>query len=254
MSALVVASLIGIPSILAGVYAWWRYYLSPNTQRPTIACDMDEVLCDFLGALIAWHNMTYGTSLTKADFKSYHFHETWGGTLAEGVDKVHLFFRSPYFAQIQPVPGAAEAVAELKKRANLVVVTSRQHVIAEQTLEWLNTHFPGIFSDVLFGNHYAQNNPDPSRIDATKRTKADMCKEAGALALVDDNVSYCTQCAPALETVVLFGRYGWNDPATNAAAAALPPNVAHAADWRQAGRTLHALLDRLEERQATLLG
>ena len=37
-------------------------------------------------------------------------------------------------------------------------------------------------------------------------------------------------------------------------AAALPPNVAHAVDWRQAGRTLHALLDRLEERQATLLG
>ena len=104
-----VASIIGIPSILACVYWWYRSFLVPNTQRPTIACDMDEVLCDFLGALVAWHNATYGTTLSKSDFKSYQFHETWGGTLAEGVEKVHAFFLTPYFAQIEPVPGALEA-------------------------------------------------------------------------------------------------------------------------------------------------
>eukprot|EP00964_Phaeocystis_antarctica_P136146 scaffold100569_cov48-Phaeocystis_antarctica.AAC.2 len=40
-----IASIVGIPSILACVYWWYRSYLAPNTQRPTIACDMDEVLC-----------------------------------------------------------------------------------------------------------------------------------------------------------------------------------------------------------------
>ena len=95
------------------------------------------------GALVAWHNATYGTALSKSDFKSYQFHETWGGTLAEGVEKVHAFFRTPYFAQIKPVPGAAEAMAELKSRANLVVVTSRQHVIAEHTIDWLGRYYPG---------------------------------------------------------------------------------------------------------------
>ena len=39
-----IASIVGIPSILACVYWWYRSYLAPNTQRPTIACDMDEVL------------------------------------------------------------------------------------------------------------------------------------------------------------------------------------------------------------------
>ena len=138
-----IASIIGIPSILACVYWWYRSFLVPNTQRPTIACDMDEVLCDFLGALVAWHNATYGTALSKSDFKSYQFHETWGGTLAEGVEKVHAFFQTPYFAQIKPMPGAAEAMAELKSRANLVVVTSRQHVIAEHTIDWLGRYYPG---------------------------------------------------------------------------------------------------------------
>jgi len=246
----VVISLVGIPGILAGVAWWYRQYLAPNTQRPTIACDMDEVLCDFLGALIAWHNATYGTSLTKADFKSYAFHEAWGGTLTEGVDKVHRFFESSYFAKIEPIPGAAQAVAALRKRARLVVVTSRQNVIAERTLEWLNAHFPDdVFAEVLFGNHYSQANPDPNKIDATKRTKLDMCKAAGAVALVDDNVSYCTQCAPALEQVVLFGAYGWNRDAPG-----LLANVARCASWQDALPCLHALLDKLEERQQMLVG
>ena len=86
---------------------------------------------------------SYGTTLSKSDFKSYQFHETWGGTLAEGVEKVHAFFQTPYFAQIKPMPGAAEAMAELKSRANLVVVTSRQHVIAEHTIDWLGRYYPG---------------------------------------------------------------------------------------------------------------
>jgi len=243
-------SLIGIPSILATAALWWRYLLQPNTRRPTIACDMDEVLCDFLGALIAWHNATYGTALSKSDFKSYTYNETWGGTLQEGVDKVHRFFDSKYFEQIEPLPGAAQAMTALKKRANLVVVTSRQTVIAERTVAWLDKHFPDVFDDVLFGNHYSATNPDPTRLDATKRSKAQMCLAAGAVALVDDNVSYCEQCAPQLSQVVLFGSYGWNSPTV---APKLPANVTRAADWPRASSCLHAALDRLEEKQALLL-
>jgi hypothetical protein len=34
-------------------------------------------------------------------------------------------------------------MAELKSRANLVVVTSRQHVIAQHTIDWLGRYYPG---------------------------------------------------------------------------------------------------------------
>ena len=61
------------------------------------------------------------------------------------------------------------------------------------------------------------------------------------------------QCAGALEKVVLFGAYGWNAQPP-AQPPALPRNVVRATDWREAAGCLHALLDRLEENQAMLLG
>ena len=79
-------------------------------KKPTLAVDMDEVLVDFLGGLIKWHNATHGTSFVKSDFQSYYFHDTWGGTLAEGVEKVHAFFVNSFRVQatwVTPVGAAS---------------------------------------------------------------------------------------------------------------------------------------------------
>jgi hypothetical protein len=51
--------------------------------------------------------------------------------------------------------------------ADLVVVTSRQHVIQDVTLDWLDAHFPGLFSEVYFGNHFA--------LQGASRSKSDIC-------------------------------------------------------------------------------
>lgn len=67
---------------------------------------------------------------------------------------MHAFFETRFFEQMAPIPGAREALAQLSERFRFVVVTSRQHVIRESTLAWLDTHFPGVFHDVLFGNHW----------------------------------------------------------------------------------------------------
>jgi len=98
------------------------------------------------------------------------FKDTWGGDDAESVEKVHAFFETRFFEQMAPIPGAREALAQLSERFRFVVVTSRQHVIRESTLAWLDTHFPGVFHDVLFGNHWcARRHPHwrANRLDAT---------------------------------------------------------------------------------------
>ncbi len=41
-------------------------------------------------------------------------------------------------------------------------------------------------------------------------SKSDMCREAGAVALIDDSVKYALDCAPTVEKVYLFGSYAWN--------------------------------------------
>ncbi len=48
------------------------------------------------------------------------------------------------------------------------------------TRRWLSSHFPDTFDAFLFGNHYSTT--------GQKRTKADMCKDVGAVALIDDSV------------------------------------------------------------------
>jgi hypothetical protein len=45
-----------------------------------------------------------------------------------------------------PLAGAHEALSRLSAaRHELVVVTSRQHVIQDVTLEWLDRHYSGLF-------------------------------------------------------------------------------------------------------------
>ena len=64
--------------------------------------------------------------------------------------------------------GALASLQRLGLTCDLVVVTSRQHVIRQPTLEWIQLHFPYIFSEVHFGNHWA--------LHGTARKKSDICR------------------------------------------------------------------------------
>lgn len=63
---------------------------------------------------------------------------------------------------------ALETLSRLSQHCELVVVTSRQHVIQDVTLEWLDKHYAGLFSEVYFGNHFA--------LQGASRRKSDICK------------------------------------------------------------------------------
>jgi hypothetical protein len=66
--------------------------------------------------------------------------------------------------------GAYETLLRLEAFCDLVVVTSRQHVIQQPTLEWLEAHFPAIFPEVHFGNHFA--------LEGKSRKKSEICRYA----------------------------------------------------------------------------
>merc|ERR1711934_8441 len=201
-----------------------------------IGVDLDEVLGGFVPALIEWHNHTYGTEITLEGFHSYRFCDVWGGSNEEATEKVHEFFNSDYFTDMKPIEGAREALESLKEHFDLVVITSRQHVIRDQTLEWLGVHFPGVFKTVMFGNHWARDCPEPDKMSATKKSKQQMCEEAGAICLIDDSVDYARKCAPQLQLCVLFGDYAWNTCTEG-----LPENVVRVANWQEATEVLNQL-------------
>jgi predicted amidohydrolase len=224
--------------------------------RPVIAVDIDEVLADFIPALALFHNDTWGSSFSAQHFDSYEFHDVWGGTREECNVKMTSFFESVHFREkIYPVPLAKECLQQLKEDTGveLHIVTSRQHAIADATREWIAKHYEGIFEELHFGNHYSSV--------GKKRSKPEMCKEIGALAIIDDSQTYAGQCAQEGIPCVLFGDYAWNKHDTGAGGAAwvekVGPDVAKyvhrvGTNWTQAAQTLKRLVQESAQARARI--
>jgi hypothetical protein len=149
------------------------------------------------------------------------------------------FFESNWFlgddgAGLPIVAGAKEVLHKYAHAIDFHIVTSRQHFLEDATRAWIDRHYPGLFSSILFGNHYASS--------GVKRSKPDMCKQLGALLLIDDSLRYATQCSEAGIRTALFGMHAWNTVSSssssssscssgNGGAAALPENVIRVESW-----------------------
>eukprot|EP00887_Chlorella_sp_A99_P002944 scaffold24.g2944.t1 len=165
--------------------------------RLRVAVDVDEVLGRFVHSLNKFLEEAYGLQHEVGDYWVYEFARIWGCSADESNHRVHTFFQSHHFAGgIEPIPGAYDSLSRLRDACELVVVTSRQHVIQAPTLEWLQSHFPGVFSEVHFGNHFAMS--------GASRKKSEICAAIGADVLIDDNPSYALECAQAGIRVLLY--------------------------------------------------
>ncbi|GIL50374.1 hypothetical protein Vafri_6587 [Volvox africanus] len=211
-----------------------------HCKRLRIAVDVDEVLGRFVYALNKFCKDQYGMEYGVGDYWIYEFAKIWGCSQARSNQIVHEFFESDYFREGIPViPGALEALTRLSEADyELVVVTSRQHVIQDETLEWLDRHYGGLFEEVYFGNHFA--------LEGKSRTKSDICRTIGARVLIDDNPSYALECAAAGIHVLLYdwdGAYPWSK---------LPSSGAHnpelirvVRNWKEVETQLASLAPRL---------
>lgn len=114
-----------------------------------------------------------------------------------------IFFESRYFNEdLMPLPSAYEALLKLKQHFDLHVVTSRQNKVKNITFQWIERHFPDIFSEIHLANHYSR--------EGKSRTKSEICHSIGACLLIDDSAKYAIQCVHDNIPVLLFGQYGWN--------------------------------------------
>ena len=163
--------------------------------------------------------------------------KVWGCSPDATNEIVHAFFDSRHFADgIEPIPGAAEALRNTRDfGASLAVVTSRQHVIRQPTLDWLDAHFglPLFDAGVHFGNHWA--------LEGKSTSKSQLCGAIGASVLVDDNPGYAAECAEAGMRVLLYdweGGYPWAKPPPSVGE---HPNVEVVRDWGEVERALRGI-------------
>ena len=204
-----------------------------TTDELIVAVDVDEVLGRFVESLNEYVLCAaeFGQrAFSVEDYFVYEFAKVWNGSPSESNRIVHEFFDSRHFRDgIAPIPGAFESLQRIKEtRVSLNVVTSRQHVIQEPTLNWLGEHYGGIFDGCFFGNHFSMS--------GASKKKSELCREIGAAVLIDDNVTYALECADAGIEVLLFdwnGKYPWSKRSAGAVSVDAHPRVRRVENWSQ---------------------
>lgn len=187
-----------------------------SPDAPVVAVDLDEVLFPLSQELIRRHNARTGAAYTVADFVTYAFSDVWGHTYAESVDVVYSCIRTLDVA-VAPLEHAIDSLSRLSRHFKLVVVTSRDRQLQPCTQGWLDAHFPGVFSDVVFaGNQHTQLGHE---------SKGEVCTRLKASWIVDDSADFAAECAAAGIRAILFGDYPWNRLAEPA------PGVQRAEGW-----------------------
>jgi len=172
--------------------------------------DLDEVLAETLGDFLVYLNRRFGTAYTKDQCFSYNTAEVLGCSVDQAVDLWHDFYRSPMFDQIQPVKGAVEGVNALQNN-ELVLITSREEILKESTLHWINRHFPNRFSQVIYAKHFV--------LGGERKTKAEICDELGIDLFIDDSPEYALTSSEKKDSHAVFAAV---EPENKIASQSLP--------------------------------
>ncbi|XP_073003031.1 uncharacterized protein [Typha latifolia] len=215
-----------------------RFFDHPVDEKLILAVDVDEVLGSFLSSLNKFIADRYSSNHSVSEYFVYEFFKIWKCSRAEANTRVHEFFKTAYFQDgIQPIPGARDALQKLSVFCNLSVVTSRQNVIKNHTLEWIERHYPGLFQEIHFGNHFA--------LDGLSKPKSEICRSLGAHVLIDDNPRYAIECAEVGIRVLLFD-YDNSYPWCKTEAVDSHPLVTKVHNWQEVEQKLASLVASIE--------
>jgi len=194
--------------------------------KKVIAIDVDEVLFPFVEMFSRHHNQKYGTNFTIDDFITYEFQNVLGLNTIETVERVYAFHRLSD-SHIKPLEKARESIVALSQKYSIAVVTARHPQFGEQTKAWMDIHFDTDFHDlVAIGYEKVMERP---------RTKAEVCSELNAVALIDDSLDNVSGCAGAGIQGILFGDYPWNRTGE------LPQGVVRCRNWEETLRFLDVI-------------
>jgi FMN phosphatase YigB (HAD superfamily) len=176
-------------------------------SKPVIAVDCDDVVANVNNAVRLFVNEKYQTNHTAEDYEvtgDYHHYweRIWGTPEGQTSDRLEQFIASGRMHHLEPVPGALECLAYLKRTYEIVMVTARSPAEVEATHAWLDRYAPDLFKDVTFTHLWDTHDK--------KATKAAICQALGATYLIDDNYSHCQIASEVGIQTLLFGDYGWN--------------------------------------------
>jgi len=164
-----------------------------------IGVDLDDVLAELLIKFTEFHNKKHNTNFKLEQITHFELWELWGITKDEMTKELEEFFQN-HSHIVEPILGSVEAIDELAKKHELLILTSRSDSMKEKTLEWLNLHYPSKFQDFLFANHWLKSNG---------KTKTDLCKDFNIELVIEDSPLFAKELAKQGFKVILFDKL-WN--------------------------------------------
>lgn len=177
--------------------------------RQLIAVDIDDVVADSTEALRLSVNKRYGANLQPEDYVLPDDGNYWGyyervwarhGLHMANYDELHEDMAIDQ-SHITLVPGVEQALKQLSRAFDVILVTSRDQSWEKATVAWLDDHLAGLYHDVHFAgraNHHAQ-------------TKGKLCRRLGVSVLIDDNPEHCRSAIEHGVDAILFGSFGWHN-------------------------------------------
>ncbi|HSX35850.1 MAG TPA: hypothetical protein VLH84_02850 [Patescibacteria group bacterium] len=191
-------------------------------SKPVIAIDIDDTISATTDGVVAHVAKTHGAVLAPGNISDFGYWNSYGISDDESIALVHGYQLAGY-PGLAVLPGAQGALQRIARRYRIVLVTSRGKQYLQSTERWINNNFPAIFDDLVFvGNKF---------VSKKVRSKADVCKEYGAVLLIDDAPHYAQAAAEAGIEAWLFGGYHWHQTREI-------PGVVRVADWAEVERRL----------------
>ncbi|GEM_PF-4113271 len=115
-----------------------------------ITIDIDGVLGKFIEEFTDFVNLNYNRRYNIEDLKNLRSFETMFNLSTEEIIKLlKEFGDTGRYQTIEPIKGSIEGIEELVKYHELHVVTSRRKdLFGEDTIKWLDMHYPNKFKSV----------------------------------------------------------------------------------------------------------
>jgi len=137
--------------------------------------------------------------------------------IAIDLDRVLGPYRSAIFKSTKPYDGAIEAIARIKQKYDLHIITARHPLFKRNTKRWIKKFFPNTFRGIDFVHYKTPIGP--------MGLKSEICKRIGARVILDDKMSNALDCAGHGIKVYLFGLHNLHRREN------LPDGITWVKDW-----------------------
>lgn len=175
-------------------------------EKPIIAVDIDDVLAAEAEFVVAYTNKYWGGSYTLEDYTEA-WNLFWGVDVDEVERRAEILHRPGVVSQYHVTPGSREVLKQLKEKYELIVVTSRRKRVEQETQQWLDEHFPGIFSRLILTGFW----DDPNVEGRHLLSKGSLLNDHRVAYVIDDQLKHCVSATDHGIKAILYGNLSGNN-------------------------------------------